>query len=158
VVIDEAHHLEDVATESLTRSITKHTITYWLSRLRPMLLRAGSALRRTPTGADLQKKIDTAAEELKNAAEGFFSSLEGLLTKENPVANGVQARCLKGEAAHPIMDTQAGSRYFMLVRGLGTLLGMCRELVEQTEGWGKTWVQEVTLWVKEGQEILDTLV
>lgn len=159
LVVDEAHHLEDVATEALTRSATEQAITRWLSRLFPLLLRARGVMRYLNAGPVLEKKVNAAAEEAKHAAKKLFSVLEELLGEGDPASNGFPAaRRLRDSRTHLVMDTPVRSWYVVLVEKLGVLLRACRELTEEAKGWERTWVQEITLWIKEGQEILDTLV
>ncbi|MEW6770163.1 MAG: helicase C-terminal domain-containing protein [Bacillota bacterium] len=158
LVVDEAHHLEDVATECLTRSVTKHDFEQWLARLHPLLRQGGGALHRLPAWEEAEKRIKQAVEAVKDAAEGLFSSLEAFLREVPGGADGVApARPLEGEAMNLVLDTGAGSWYHTLIREAASLLDTCRKLPEQAAEGEEDWAQEFGFWLQEGLALLDTL-
>lgn len=157
LVVDEAHHLEDVATECLTLSVSKRDVIHWLSRLRPLLSRAGNALRLSPAWEGREKRISTAGDAVKNAAEGFFTLLENSLHAKTGANGGAPSLSLRDKGAHLVMDTAAKDYYLALTGGMGTLLGSCRDLLREMEGWQETWLQEMELWVREGEELSGTI-
>jgi DNA polymerase III epsilon subunit family exonuclease len=158
LVIDEAHHLEDVATECLTRSLTRREMVNWLSRLRPVLNRAGPALYRLPDGAAVDKKIGAWTEAARNAATELFSFVDGLLSEAgNTGVNGcLPARRLKVKGSHLIMDAEGRSAYLKLVEAVEALLGACRWMAD-ADGFADSWTRELSLWLQEGRELLETL-
>jgi DNA polymerase III epsilon subunit family exonuclease len=158
LVIDEAHHLEDVATECLTRSLTRREAVNWLSRLRPILARAGPALYQLPNGAAVDKKINTLIEAARNAAAELFSFFNNLFAgaPNSGVNGGLPARRLKEKGSHLVLDTPGRSVYLGLVAEFETLLGTCQGIAE-AGGWTETWAREFALWIQEGHEIRGTL-
>lgn len=159
LVIDEAHHLEDVATECLTRSVARRDIELWLSRLGAVLRRAGGALSVFRAGEDSTRGIKAAADTVGSAAKEFFSVLEAALRSEEAAGQrgSVPARPLTSRGYNLITGTAAGTWYVTLAREFDLLVRTCRELTRAAESWGEGWVEELGLLLQEGQELLNTL-
>lgn len=157
LVVDEAHHLEDVATECLTRSVAKHDFEQWLARLHPLLRRGGGVFCHLPVWEAAEKQIKQATEAVKDAARRLFSALEAFLREVPGGADGgAPAIPLEGEAVNLVLDTGAGNWYRALVRETASLLGACRELLEQAVK-EEDWAQEFGFWLQEGLTLLETL-
>ncbi|RPF42818.1 DNA polymerase-3 subunit epsilon/ATP-dependent DNA helicase DinG [Thermodesulfitimonas autotrophica] len=159
LVIDEAHHLEDVATECLTRSISRHAIDEWLARLDTLLRRAGKALLLLPAGERTAGRIKTAVEALQDAAANLFLLLEEIVRHEElpGPGGGLPARLLNTGSSHLIRDTEANTWYQKATAAFNGLLAVCRELLRETANWEADWVEEFGLALQEGQNLLDTL-
>lgn len=159
LVIDEAHHLEDVATECLTRSVAMRDIEFWLLRLGAVLRRAGNTLAVLRAGEDLTQRIRAAIDKVKGAAKEFFSILEAMLRSKEPPGQGgsIPAQPLKRGGFNLITDTAAGTWYSTLAREFDILVRTCRELIQTAESWEEGWAGEMGLLLQEGQELLNNL-
>lgn len=160
LVIDEAHHLEDVATECLTRSVTRRDIEHWLSRLGLVLWRGGNTLSVLRAGEDLTLGIKAAAERVQSTAQEFFSILEAELRKAGEPtgqATNMPARLLRRGGHNLITDTAAGTWYITLAREFDLLLRKCRELTRTAESWEEEWLEELGLLLQEGEELFNNL-
>lgn len=88
LVIDEAHHLEDVATEQLGRTVSGYDFTRWTEMIRKLankIDRLAPELRQpllevekqvTPGAADLFKALAEAGRVLSGSGEGLHLRLE----------------------------------------------------------------------------------
>ncbi|MEW6447404.1 MAG: helicase C-terminal domain-containing protein [Bacillota bacterium] len=159
LVIDEAHHLEDVATKCLTCTVARRDIENWLLRLGSLLWRSGNTLSVLRAGEDLTRGVKAAADTVKSTAREFFSILEAVLRGGEPAGHGggIAARPLKKGGYSLIADTAAGIWYTALAREFDLLLRTCRDLVRTAESWEEGWVDELGLLLQEGQELLNTL-
>jgi len=159
LVIDEAHHLEDVATQCLTREMAREDLERWLDQMRVVLRRAVSALYYLPDWGDREQQIKAAGAGVKKAAKELFAFLEGVLRTENLKNSwgGAMARCLKEDERHLVLETKAGIWYHALVKEISALLHFGTTLVQETTDWEETWTQELGLWLEEGQRLLEVL-
>jgi len=81
VVFDEAHQVEDVATDYLGVEVSNYSVRYLLDSLMSQRTRKGMLTRLTNQGAEAQVAREMT-DGLRLAGENFFLDLAGLLRRE----------------------------------------------------------------------------
>jgi len=81
VVFDEAHQVEDVATDYLGVEVSNYSVRYLLDSLLSQRTRKGMLTRLTNQGAEAQAAREMT-DGLRLAGENFFLDLAGLLRRE----------------------------------------------------------------------------
>lgn len=157
LVIDEAHHLEEVATECLTQRITQSQIEAWLTRLEATLERGEKFFSLLPAWPTMVPVIRTAAGALEHATKSFFFLLEEALKAEATGPAGITARILNPTENHLRPVTEAARAYREITNALTTLLTTGKELLQQIAGATEPWVEEFGLLLQEGQNLQTTL-
>ncbi len=161
LVVDEAHHLEDAATEQLGRVISRTALFRWISRINRLLTRLGE-LAPPQGGASwlciLQQARDASYRALQGA-ELFFNALQqlvirqaGIPQRENKPRYILRLRPgWEGDITTQLQSEQANLLFY-----LKELLSSLKMLMNHLESWqigeenwvGHAW--ELSFHEKEG--------
>jgi ATP-dependent DNA helicase DinG len=101
VVFDEAHQIEDVATDYLGSEVSNFSVRYLLDALLSQRTRKGMLTRLTIHSHEVEA-VKGMVDELRMAAENFFLDLHGVLKKE-PVLRIRQKNVVRDTLSEPLM-------------------------------------------------------
>jgi ATP-dependent DNA helicase DinG len=101
VVFDEAHQIEDVATDYLGSEVSNFSVRYLLDSLLSQRTRKGMLTRLTVRSHEVEV-VKGMVEELRMAAENFFLDLHAVLKKE-PVLRIRQKNVVRDTLSEPLM-------------------------------------------------------
>ena len=111
LIIDEAHHLEDAATEQLGRQVSRGGCRRWLNGLSRLLRQLGEMV--PPEGSEewpqLLQKAGAALREVRETTEAFFHLIITLLRRRMANQYGDSFRCtlrLKSAGELPLQAEQ----------------------------------------------------
>jgi len=105
VVLDEAHNVEDVASEQFGASLTRFQVFYLLGRLVPTRKRSG--MLETLRGKANDQRIDRAAEHVeacRYAAEEFFEDLAGWMEEHAPRNGRIREKGIVDNTLSPLFN------------------------------------------------------
>jgi ATP-dependent DNA helicase DinG len=147
LVIDEAHHLEDAATEQLGRQVTWSAVRRWLGAVNRLLTRLGALV--PPDDVVLWQRTIKKAQDIRQqaaqAADIFFNALCALVIARadagnqemdrwtlrlRPTAKEREAPFLEAEYANLKLGWASLSEY------LHRLVNMLEEWSSASESWG----------------------
>lgn len=101
VVFDEAHQVEDVATDYLGIEVSNFSVRYLFDSLMNQRTRKGMLTRLTVQGPGV-RTIQGMLEDLRGVADDFFQNVTALL-KENPVLRIRRANIVPDILSEPLL-------------------------------------------------------
>ncbi|NHM25535.1 DEAD/DEAH box helicase [Desulfofundulus sp. TPOSR] len=168
LVVDEAHHLEDAATEQLGRAISRTVLFRWLNKLNRLLIRLSELA--PPRGdsswlSSLQKVRDTSHRAFQGA-ESFFNALQQLVIQQASIQQKENTRRhvlrlqpgLEGDITAELQSEQANLLFCLkdLLTGLKKLIDHLESSQIEDESWaGPTW--ELSFHTTEGTRMVADL-
>lgn len=136
LILDEAHHLEDAATEQLSTVVSKNDLRRWLNSVGKLLTRLLGTV--PPANATRWQDLLQAARDerilVRQATDLFFNLLYGVLVSGPGGEETKTTRRLKGDMLHGDAILPLGEFGNMLFR-LRSLLEQIRELQEILLSW-----------------------
>lgn len=138
IVFDEAHHLEDVATDQFGTDIVAPSVRFTLDRIGRICKRNGELwVTLSASGDDLPRKLETVAVEVADltpSIEQLFNQLQELFAHrrrtDNPYSTPV--RYFQGNEDHLLLS-QAGQPLLGGLVGLGTQLSQLQKLISVSD-------------------------
>ena len=137
LVIDEAHHLEDAATEHLGRQVSRRDLRRWLTAVAKAVTRCWELVPPSEAGTWMDGLVSLRedAGRLRLEAEGFFSLVRALVSGDREASGGelinyrIKDGCF-GDNYGPLW-----AEYRNLAGGLRTVLGRIRKIAGLLQAW-----------------------
>lgn len=138
LIIDEAHHLEDVATEQLGTRVTRAQFKRWLNAVGRLLTRLTGLIppAEAPFWGELLRKAQEERQKAGRAADIFFADLVELIRERagwGARESGRYTLRLRGEGEKKIPSLEPG--YANLSLACSQLLKCLQQIVNLLEGW-----------------------
>lgn len=136
LILDEAHHLDDAATEQLSTVVSRNDMKRWLNTVGKLLTRLLDTVPPSNAGR-WQDNLNAARDErilVRQASDLFFGLLYGALAPGSGGEGTKITRRLKGEMLHDASNMPLGEFGNLLFR-IRSLLELVRELHEIILSW-----------------------
>ncbi len=166
LIIDEAHHLEDSATDQLGRRVSGRDIRRWLNTAGKTVARCwGLVPRRDQEAwADCLVSIREGLDRIKAASEAFFGLIINIVYRDNPFNEGEYLNCrIKGSDFWGDVQGPAWGQYHNFTFEFRSVLGDLRKVMGLVQAWeveNDSWgdrLRDMMQLVTTGEEILDSL-
>ena len=147
VIFDEAHHLDEVATEALATEVARRGVLALLARLRSarrnagLLPSAAAALRRLggPLGAELRRRVlenaVAAVQVARERTDEFFDALRAWTESRADREDRIRLPAARGQ--EPVGDPRTRTALDNLLAALGAvsreLNGICERMKEEED-------------------------
>lgn len=166
LIIDEAHRLEDAATDQLGRHLSRMEVRRWLNGAGRVLSRCWELVPPWETEAWMESlaSLREGIIGLRVVAEGFFQMIRSAVYRENSSNDGdlqnwrVKRESFCGELYGPLWDqyrnftSEAGS----LLDVLRKISGLMQSWSVENDSWGDR-LKDVMQIVFTGEELLENL-
>ncbi|MFZ5632214.1 MAG: ATP-dependent DNA helicase [Bacillota bacterium] len=166
LIIDEAHHLEDAATEQLGRQVSRSDIRRWLSGAGKIVTRCWELVPGSESGTWMEYLVSLreCLNRLRAAADSFFALLKDLICRDSCAGEGDQIDCvLKGEdlCGDKYGPVTAEFSNFVfevkyLLAGLRKIIGLMQVWAVENDSWEEK-LRDIIQLASTGEELLEKL-
>ncbi|MCL6477794.1 MAG: DNA polymerase III subunit epsilon [Peptococcaceae bacterium] len=166
LIIDEAHHLEDAATEQLGRQVSRSDIRRWLISAGKTITRCWELAPPSESGAwvDQLVSLKDCLNRLRAATDVFFALLKDLTCRDSCAGKGNQADLvlkgedLGGEKYRPVMAA-CGNLIFEIksfLAGFRRIIGLMQAWAIENDSWEEK-LRDVMQLAGTGEDLLAAL-
>jgi len=166
LIIDEAHHLEDVATEQLGRQVSRSDLRRWLSRSARTVLKSWETVPPTDSDRWMQNLISMREEinGLRTISEEFFTLLKSYICGKGVLNEGEhQTFRIKSDTFCGDIPGVPWGEFENLIFRIKTVIGGLRKIIGLIQTWeleNDSWgdkLKDFVVLAGKGEELLDNL-
>lgn len=166
LIIDEAHHLEDAATEQLGRQVSRRDVRRWLNTGGKIVARCWGLVpgRDQEVWVDCLVSLREGLERMKAATEVFYGLIINIVYRDNPFNEGEYVTCrikgseFWGDSQGPLWAQYRNYTFEVrsVLGGLRKIMGLMQAWAVENDSWGDR-LKDVMQLVSTGEEMLDSL-